>query len=101
MEDSIRCLDELGAIVPTARVGHWQDGITPLRMAPHPTGLPFEVVAKRTVDQSSGEIVEDSWHGKELHKTLFRLRAGTLVFGVSDENMTFEGTVTSQTKDWL
>ena len=64
-------------------------------------GPPVEVLAKRTIDRARGEIVEDSGHGKEHHKTLFRLRAGTLVFDVSDEKKTFEGTVTFQTRDWL
>jgi hypothetical protein len=66
-----------------------------------PYGPAVEVLAKRTTDLARGEIVEDSWHGKEHHKTFFRLRAGTLVFDVSDEKKTFEGTVTFQTRDWL
>ena len=58
-------------------------------------------MAKRTIDQASGQIVEDSWHGEEHHKTLFKVRSGTAVFDVSDEKKTFEGTVTFQTNDWL
>ena len=66
-----------------------------------PYGPPVEVLAKRTIDPARGEIVEESWHGKEHHKTLFRLRADTLSFDVSDGQKTFEGTVTFQTDDWL
>lgn len=65
-----------------------------------PYGPPVEVLAKRTIDRARGVIVEDSWHGKEHHKTLFRLRADTLSFDVSDSKKTFEGTVTLQTDDW-
>jgi hypothetical protein len=66
-----------------------------------PYGPPSEVLAKRTIDQASGTIVENSWHGKEEHKTMFVLRSGTMVFDVGDETKTFEGTVILKTKDWL
>ena len=66
-----------------------------------PYGPPVDVLAKRTIDPARGEIVEDTWHGKEHHKTLFRLRADTLSFDVSDEKKTFEGVVTFQSDDWL
>ena len=66
-----------------------------------PYGPPVEVLAKRTVNPDNGEIVEDTWHGKEYHKTLFRLRADTLSFDVTDEKKTFEGTVTFLSDDLL
>ena len=62
-------------------------------------GPPVDVLAKRTIDPARGEIVEDTWHGKEHHKTHFRLRADTLSFDVSDEKKTFEGVVTFQSDD--
>ena len=66
-----------------------------------PFGPPVQVLAKRTIDSTRGEIVEDTWHGKEQHKTILRLRAGSFSFDASDENKTFEGLMTFQSDDWL
>ena len=64
-------------------------------------GPPVQVSAKRTIDPGNNTIVEDTWHDQENHKTLATLRPGTLIFDVSDEAKTFEGTITFQTEDWL
>ena len=64
-------------------------------------GRPRDVVARRTINQVDNTIVEDTWHGTEQRKTLFKLRPNTLVFEVTDEANTFTGTMTFTTRDWL
>jgi hypothetical protein len=66
-----------------------------------PYGPPIQVVAKRTIDSAAGTLIEDSWHGAEHHTSSFTLRAGTLIFDVSDKKKTFQGTMTFKTKNWL
>jgi len=62
---------------------------------------PTPVLAKRTVDATNGTILEESWHGGEYRKNLATLRPGTLIFDVSDEGKTYEGTLTFATEDWV
>jgi hypothetical protein len=64
-----------------------------------PYGPPVAVRATRQIDADGGEIVEDSWHGAEHHRSLFKQRPDTLVFDVRDEGDSFKGTITFGSAD--
>ncbi|MEE2779364.1 MAG: hypothetical protein VYE15_02495 [Myxococcota bacterium] len=70
------------------------DGATPF-------GPPTPVIVKRVIDGAKGQILEDSWHGGEHHKSTMTLRAGTLIFDATNDKKTYEGTMTFATEDWL